>query len=486
MAAQSQNAAPVEKRKSGDVPPPAIVKIVVALLIVAVLLAAIGGIVLARNQGIANADGFYRTRAKLLSDVAITLEVMLFIGLTMGFFFARGGNIPAHQYNQTFWTLFNVVLIAFVMAVSYGQQVVAVLATSPGSIVRPYHWLATLHMLVGGITMLSALFLIIRMNFRLPFKFLRIKWWKWLMRLTLVGFYAAVGLGVTTYLVWYVVPAEAAGTPVAEEEGRTVVPLANFAFVPFDLTVPVGTTVVWINQDEAPHTITFDDGTIDSGVLNSGQSFEFTFNEPGHFQYFCAFHGSPGVQGMSGFVDVVAQGQAGQEVVLVPTEVTPPTATPEATPGVQPILVNLPPVAVGFLEFRDNQAINDEILLTASDVTAPTDGSTLELWLDGPAGRTSLGPIEVAADGTVNHIYDDPLQANLVASYNAFFVSIEPPGDTDPEPSAHLLFQGAVPPASHQAVQPILVSSPDAPNQAPLLLPFRFDVEDLNRHADSG
>jgi hypothetical protein len=91
----------------------------------------------------------------------------------------------------------------------------------------------------------------------------------------------------------------------------------------------------------------------------------------------------------------------------------------------------------------------------------------------------------VSAQGEINHTYTDPVQLNLVAAYNAFFVSIEPAGDTDPEPAEGRLLQGAVPPASHLAVQPILVTSPDAPNQAPLLVPFRFDVEDVIRHADS-
>jgi hypothetical protein len=137
------------------------------------------------------------------------------------------------------------------------------------------------------------------------------------------------------------------------------------------------------------------------------------------------------------------------------------------------------------LEFRDSNAFNDQILLSASGVTAPTDGSTLELWLDGPGGLKSLGPLEVAADGTINHLYTDPNQQNLVALYNAFFVSIEPPGDTDPAASGHNLFEGSVPPASHQALLPVLVSDPDVPNQAPLLLPFMYDVDDLIRHADS-
>lgn len=68
--------------------------------------------------------------------------------------------------------------------------------------------------------------------------------------------------------------------------------LANFAFNPATLTVKVGATVKWANQDETPHTVTSDAGDWDSGELSKGQSFNHIFTQTGTFTYHCAIHPS--------------------------------------------------------------------------------------------------------------------------------------------------------------------------------------------------
>lgn len=65
--------------------------------------------------------------------------------------------------------------------------------------------------------------------------------------------------------------------------------IADFAFDGVT-EVPVGTTVVVTNEDNASHTWTAVDGTFDSGALANGDSFEFTFTTAGEFDYFCNFH----------------------------------------------------------------------------------------------------------------------------------------------------------------------------------------------------
>ncbi len=67
--------------------------------------------------------------------------------------------------------------------------------------------------------------------------------------------------------------------------------IAEFAFSGVT-EVPVGTTVVVTNNDGAAHTWSAVDGAFDSGTLGQGDSFEFTFTEPGEFAYFCNFHPS--------------------------------------------------------------------------------------------------------------------------------------------------------------------------------------------------
>lgn len=111
----------------------------------------------------------------------------------------------------------------------------------------------------------------------------------------------------------------------------TDVAIQSFAFSPNNITVTVGTTVTWTNNDSTPHTATSDSSVWASPVLSQGQSFSFTFNTPGTFAYHCALHSS-----MHGTVTVVAAPQ--------------PTAT--ATPA--------PPAGAA-----------------APELVAPSDGSTL-------------------------------------------------------------------------------------------------------------
>lgn len=83
-----------------------------------------------------------------------------------------------------------------------------------------------------------------------------------------------------------------AGTPAAAG-ARVEVGIADFQFDQASVTVAPGTTVVWTNSGAAPHTVSGDFG--DSGILDPGGTFEFTFTDAGTFAYFCAIH--PEMQG---------------------------------------------------------------------------------------------------------------------------------------------------------------------------------------------
>ena len=75
----------------------------------------------------------------------------------------------------------------------------------------------------------------------------------------------------------------------ADEPARIVI--SGFAFNGPD-TVPVGTTVEVRNNDSAPHSWTSTEGVFDSGTLAMSETFEFTFDEPGEYPFFCAIHPS--------------------------------------------------------------------------------------------------------------------------------------------------------------------------------------------------
>lgn len=72
-------------------------------------------------------------------------------------------------------------------------------------------------------------------------------------------------------------------------------------------TIPVGTTVTWIHDGQYPHTVTFDDGSVDSGNLGGGSTFSYTFDQPGSYPYYCTYHGGPVGSGMSGTIIVTDQ-----------------------------------------------------------------------------------------------------------------------------------------------------------------------------------
>ena len=64
--------------------------------------------------------------------------------------------------------------------------------------------------------------------------------------------------------------------------------IENFAFDSSDLTIKVGDTVTWTNNDGAAHTVKID--TIESDNLSEGDTFSFTFSDAGTFEYICGIH----------------------------------------------------------------------------------------------------------------------------------------------------------------------------------------------------
>ncbi|KMW56705.1 Copper binding protein, plastocyanin/azurin family [Candidatus Rhodobacter oscarellae] len=68
------------------------------------------------------------------------------------------------------------------------------------------------------------------------------------------------------------------------------VSIQGFAFSPASLEVAVGDTVVFTNQDSAPHTATANNGAFDTGRLGRGDSAEVTITAAGSFDYFCNIH----------------------------------------------------------------------------------------------------------------------------------------------------------------------------------------------------
>ena len=83
--------------------------------------------------------------------------------------------------------------------------------------------------------------------------------------------------------------------PAASEQNSSrqqyQVKIDNFSFGPATLTVPVGATVTWINQDDVPHTVVSAEGKeFKSPPLDTDEKFSYTFAKAGTFTYFCSVH----------------------------------------------------------------------------------------------------------------------------------------------------------------------------------------------------
>jgi plastocyanin len=78
--------------------------------------------------------------------------------------------------------------------------------------------------------------------------------------------------------------------------GTVDVSIKDIKFAPHDVTVKVGQTVHWTNDDPVPHTVTATSGAkFDSGTVNGGGTFDFKATKAGTIKYVCTIH--PGQDG---------------------------------------------------------------------------------------------------------------------------------------------------------------------------------------------
>lgn len=164
------------------------------------------------------------------------------------------------------------------------------------------------------------------------------------------------------------------------------VTILNFQFMPPKMTIPVGTTVKWTNQDGPTHTVTSDTaGIFDSGNLAPTKSFSFTFTTPGTFTYHCAIHPT-----MMGSIVVTAAAPS--------AATTPPSGNPP------------PGGAQAFADpaFQQLWAKTDANPSGHSYIwgPAPFTGGLMEEYKDAPGGKRTVqyfdkARMELGANGSV-------------------------------------------------------------------------------------
>jgi plastocyanin len=106
------------------------------------------------------------------------------------------------------------------------------------------------------------------------------------------------------------------GQASASPDG-TVIKLSRLMYMPATIEIEAGTTVTWTNDESISHTVTSGmptgvdsntslrsgeepDGLYDEQLPKQGDSFTFTYDEPGTYPYYCDIH-----KGMNGEIVVV-------------------------------------------------------------------------------------------------------------------------------------------------------------------------------------
>ncbi|HEX2035673.1 MAG TPA: cupredoxin domain-containing protein [Chloroflexota bacterium] len=107
---------------------------------------------------------------------------------------------------------------------------------------------------------------------------------------------------------------------MVDETGATVIQMPGSYFEPFEITVPTGTTIKWVNTDVEQHNVVARDLSYESPLIQPGEHWTFTYTSPGTYPYVCDLHA-----GMDGVIIV-----ADAPVPAAPAAEAPPEMAPAA------------------------------------------------------------------------------------------------------------------------------------------------------------
>lgn len=78
-------------------------------------------------------------------------------------------------------------------------------------------------------------------------------------------------------------------TTTAEPKNYNI-SIEDFKYTPGTLTIPVGSTITFTNNDEVEHTVTEKDGSFDSDLFGNGETKKITFSKAGEYTIYCKPH----------------------------------------------------------------------------------------------------------------------------------------------------------------------------------------------------
>jgi plastocyanin len=197
-------------------------------------------------------------------------------------------------------------------------------------------------------------------------------------------------------------------TPAPEAATREVISeIFNYSLK--DLTVNAGDTITWVNNHNAPHTVTSGtppdrfSGHWDSGIFNQSQSFSFMFNETGAFPYYCDLHPQ-----MIGTVTVV-EGSKASPTPSPSEEQTPEagssTETPTAVPAPAPTSTPTEVQSSIFQFNLESLTVPPGTTITWTNNDSAAHTVTSGIPADGPSGEWDSGNLQ--QNQSFSHTFDE-------------------------------------------------------------------------------
>ena len=133
--------------------------------------------------------------------------------------------------------------------------------------------------------------------------------------------------------------------------------------------------------------------------------------------------------------------------------------------------------AGGSVTFRDADAMSDSVVIALTGVDVPTAGTRYEGWLiAGDGSKISVGVLTTTPAGTIDHTYVDAGGANLLATYGAFAISVEPSPDPDPATVGLIAYADSVPQGAFTHVGHLVVSWPPNPDSKGITVGLKQQV----------
>lgn len=236
-------------------------------------------------------------------------------------------------------------------------------------------------------------------------------------------------------------PGTGPGAPAAAAPTTAAVSVGDGIFSPPSITVAVGGTVTWTNNDGSQHNVTANAGAFKSTTLAPGAKFSFKFTKPGTYAYNCTFHG-----GMNGTIIVpTASGAVPPPAAAVPAAPVVAGAAPAAVaaapgkPGKHTVMVS----DTGYTPAVLNARAGDTVTWVNHGKAPHTaTGGGFDVILDPGASASTV----LQKPGTIQYVctYHPYMRASIVvaAALPGVVVgankssSAAPPGGTKPASAA--------------------------------------------------